>query len=75
MTQDEVRGYRGHLIEPCLTIFPLDIKVFGEPEAPVRLQAGLGRLPRGFGRQQLRHVGGRAAGFVRVEQMGHAVRR
>src|SRR5690606_21143241 len=56
--KNQVGGDRRHLVQPSLAELALHVVFVGEAEAAVGLQAGVGRLPRGFRRQVLGHVGG-----------------
>src|SRR5688500_590172 len=71
--QDQVRGYRRHLVEPRLAELPLDIEFSREAESTVRLQADVRRFPRCVGGKQLRQVRLGAAGLLRVEEVGRVI--
>lgn len=61
VAEDQVGRDRGHLVEPGFAEFRLNVIFLGKGEAAMGLHAGLRRLPRGFHRQHLGHVGFRAA--------------
>ena len=54
--QDQVGRDRRHLIQPGLAELALDIVFARKAKTAMRLDAGIGRLPAGIGRQQLGHV-------------------
>src|SRR3954462_1908403 len=56
VAEDQVGADRHHLVQPRLPELALDVVLVGEAVAAVELQAGVPRLPRGLGREVLRHV-------------------
>src|SRR5690606_34400501 len=56
--KNQVGGDRRHLVQAGLAELALDVVFVGEAEAAMGLQAGVGRLPAGLGRQVLGHIGG-----------------
>jgi hypothetical protein len=54
--EDQVGRDRRHLVEPRLAVLALDVIFLGERVAAEGLDAGLGRVPGGFRRQQLGDV-------------------
>lgn len=65
--QNEIGRNRCHLVQVGFAELPFNIVFAGEAETAVRLQAGVGRLPGGFGRKIFGHVGRRAAWQPRIE--------
>ena len=59
IAHNQVGGDRRHLVQAGFAELALDVVFVGETEAAVGLQAGVGRLPAGLGRQVLGHVGRR----------------
>jgi hypothetical protein len=66
--KDEVRRDRRDLVEAGLAELALDVVFLREAEPAMRLDAGLGRSPGGFGGQHLGHVSLLAGRLTRLEQ-------
>src|SRR5262249_61902041 len=67
--ENQVGRDRRNLVQAGLPELALDIVIFGKAEPTVRLQSGVGGLPRGISGQKLGHVGLGTAWVMRIEPL------